>query len=392
MINNYTEKKDCRLCGTKLPEENILSLGDQCISAFVDGDQEPILAPLELVLCSECNLLQLRHTTNPDILYTDNYGYRTGLNSTMIKEMESIREAVMSQKRLEEGDVVVDIGSSDGELLNGYPLNVIRVGFEPIKKFRQFYNHRRVTIIKDFFNAKAFKEKFGDKKAKVITAIAMFYDLDDPNSFLKDITEILDDDGLLVIQQNYLPKMLSEGTFDNISHEHNCYYSIATLQTLLSRHNLEIFNVEFSPINGGCFRTFIRFSNNLPYQQFADKIRSNIDQLATFINAEYKKGKKIWIYGASTRGNVILQAAGLKFPVISGASERNPEKWGKKTLGTNIKMYSEEDARKIHPDYFLVLPYWFADEFIQREKEYLESGGKFLIPLPTFQIISKENL
>src|SRR3990167_525753 len=139
MINNYTEKKDCRLCGTKLPEENILSLGDQCISAFVDGDQEPILAPLELVLCSECNLLQLRHTTNPDILYTDNYGYRTGLNSTMIKEMESIKEAVMGQKRLKEGDVVVDIGSSDGELLNGYPLNVIRVGFEPIKKFRQFY-------------------------------------------------------------------------------------------------------------------------------------------------------------------------------------------------------------------------------------------------------------
>lgn len=386
---NYKENKHCRLCNFNGLKE-VLTLGNQCISAFVETDSPPITAPLDLVICAECNLLQLKHTTNPKILYTDNYGYRTGLNTTMIQEMKNITNSTIGRKKLKENDVIVDIGASDGTLLNFFPKNTLKVAFEPVKKFASYYKGKETILIQDFFNLKSYLDIVG-KKAKVITAIAMFYDLDKPNSFLKDITKILDDDGILIIQQNYLPKMLQEGTFDNISHEHNCYYSIATLQTLLNRHNLEIFDVEFSPINGGCFRTFIRFSNNLPYERFKNEMESNIDKLSTFINSEYKKGKKIWIYGASTRGNVILQAARLAYPVISGASERNPEKWGKKTLGTNIPMYSEEEARKIHPDYFLVLPYWFGPEFLEREKKYLESGGKFIFPLPRFKIIGNKH-
>src|SRR3990167_3894932 len=335
---NYKIIDCCRVCYS-LNLKTLFSLGSQCISSFVEKGIKPINIPLDLIICEGCNLLQLKHTTNPELLYNEGYGYRTGLNSTMIQEMQNIVTSTLDKKHLLEGEVAIDIGSSDGTLLNFFPEDTIKVAFEPVKKFAKYYEGKETILIQDFFNAQAYLDVVG-KKAKIITTIAMFYDLDDPNSFLKDITEILDDDGILVIQQNYLPKMLSEGTFDNISHEHVTYYSLATLQTLLSKHNLEIFDVEFTPINGGCFRAFIRFSNNLPYQQFVDKIKSNVDKLAAFINAEYKKGKKIWIYGASTRGNVILQAAGLQYPVISGASERNPEKWGKYTLGTNIPMFS----------------------------------------------------
>lgn len=406
----YTEKKNCRNCSSSALED-VLSLGNQCISAFVDTETEPIIAPLDLIICKDCHLLQMRHTTNPDVLYTDNYGYRSGLNATMTKEMQNIAASISALKRLEKGEVVVDIGSSDATLLKFYARDLIKVGFEPVKKFRAFHNRKDIFCVPDFFSAKAYRRLFGDQQAKVITAIAMFYDLDNPHAFLEDITNILDDDGILVIQQNYLPKMLSEGTFDNISHEHVAYYSLTTLQKLLDRHDLEVFEVDESPINGGCFRTYISFKGSRPpslavqemlqkesdlrldtlepYRDFEKKVISNVQQLKDFVSSERARDKKIWIYGASTRGNVILQAAGLKYPEIEGASERNPEKWNKHTLGTNIPMFSEEEARIANPDYFLVLPYWFGPEFLEREKKYLESGGAFLFPLPEFRVVTK---
>lgn len=397
----YTKVDKCRLCGSsKL--EGILSLGDQCISAFVgETDSNPIVAPLDLIKCSNCQLVQLRHSTNPKILYSDNYGYRSGLNTTMMHELRNLVDSILALKRLKTGDVVVDIGSSDGTMLKFYPDEVIKVGFEPVKKFKNYYSQRGFYYIGDFFNAEAYQKQFPNHKAKVISAIAMFYDLDDPNAFLKDVTKVLAEDGILVIQQNYLPKMLERGAFDNISHEHVAYYSLNTLHKLVSQHKLEIFDVEERGINGGSFRTYICFkgmyaveptlaemleTEKIDFGGFQQRVEDCIDQLTQFITQEKAKGKTFWIYGASTRGNVILQAANLKYPLIEGASERNPEKWGKRTLGTNIPIYSEEEARKVKPDYFLVLPYWFRDEFIEREKEYLEGGGALIFPLPEFKI------
>ena len=183
----YTIKNKCRSCQSSNFEE-VLSLGKQCISAFVDTKTESIKAPLNLNLCQNCNLLQLKYTTNPDILYSDNYSYRSGINQSMKDELSKLVASTMAQKRLEEGDIVVDIGSSDGTLLSYYPENIVKVGFEPIHKFQSYYEGHRKVFFNEFFNAKSFHKYFLDKKAKIITAIAMFYDLDDPNRFLKDIT------------------------------------------------------------------------------------------------------------------------------------------------------------------------------------------------------------
>ena len=401
-MENVKLRTTCRLCGSERLEE-IFSLGEQCISAFVETESEPILAPLTLVECKRCHLLQLKHTLSSDILYNDNYGYKTSLNERMVLEMRQIVEAIQRKIILQEGDMVVDIGSNDGTLLTFYPTNLIRVGFDPVKKFAHEVASKRITHVSDYFNAEWFKGK-----ARVITAIAMFYDLDEPNKFLEDINEVLSDDGLFVIQQNYLPKMIDEATYDNISHEHLTYYSLKTLQELLRRHNLEVVDITFSPINGGCFRTFIQKSSVIApedgvmrvldaenaerepdYEYFKRRTEANIDQIRDFILGEYEKGKKIFILGASTRGNVILNATGLKYPILQAASERNPEKWGKRILGTNIPIINEEDARKAKPDYFLVLPRWYRTEIIEREDKFLKEGGKLIFPIP-FGVVSND--
>ena len=242
----------------------------------------------------------------------------------------------------------------------------------------------------------------------------MFYDLEDPNSFVSDIKRVLEQDGIWVIQQNYLVTMLENDSFDNIVHEHLEYYSLDTLNNLLKRHDLEIFDVEINDVNGGSIRTFIKHKNsekfsvsnnvskklnnekqlgldgNEPYLQFAKRISKLKDQTISFIKKEVENGKKIYVYGASTRGNTLLQHYELDHKLINAAADRNPMKWGKKIVGSQIPIISEEQARKEKPDYFLVLPWYFIDEFKVREKEFLNNGGKFIVPLPSFKIIEKD--
>lgn len=372
----YKERKDCRICGGEF--KDVLSLGNQCISAFVDSDVKPIKAPLDLVTCKDCNTLQLKHTTAPHILYTNNYSYRSGINQSMRDELLSIYQDIMGIIDLRPNDVVVDIGSSDATLLNYFPDFITKVGYEPIEKFKKY--HKNAHFINDFFNSRKYKFP----KAKVITAIAMFYDLEDPNAFMEDIDKVLDDDGIFVSQQNFLPKMLTEGTFDNISHEHLAYYDLTTFQNLLDKHGFDIFRVTQTPINGGCFRVFAKKKTNI--EDFARRTEENARKLHEFVSNEVSNGKVVYVYGASTRGNVILQKANLDHKLITAAAERNPEKWGKKTLGTNIPIVSEKEAREAKPDYFLALPYFFRDEFIKREEEFLKRGGKFIFPLPELEI------
>jgi hypothetical protein len=248
-----------------------------------------------------------------------------------------------------------------------------------------------------------------NKKANIVTAISCFYDMEEPNSFLSDVRKILDKDGVFIIQQNYLVEMLKQNAFDNIVHEHLEYYSLFSLENLLKRHGLEVFNVEKSDINGGSFRTYISNKGkrramksvinmrvkeknmNLKsvriYTDFAERVKNNKNILHKFVSNLVKINKKIFVYGASTRGNTLLQYYGLDNKLIKAAAERNPEKWGKKIASVGIPIISEEQARKERPDYMLVLPWFFKKEFLQREKNYLKLGGHFIFPLPKFEVI-----
>lgn len=411
----------CRVCGsTSLVP--VLSLGNQYVSDFVDSDGGGgTQAPLQLVLCDAasggCGLLQLKHTTPAHSLYR-NYWYRSGINQTMRLALADITARAQALVPLQAGDIVLDIGSNDNTLLRSYQRgDITKIGFEPATNLMSYANDPNIHIINDFFSAQPFLQKTAGKRARIITSIAMFYDLDDPNAFTADIAACLDKDGLWIIQMAYLPTMLLDNIFDNICHEHLEYYSLLSLENLLGRHNLKIVDVELNDVNGGSLRTYITHRHNTsieprrgaerrlsnlrqqekdlrleelsPYQEFAQRVADIKGKVTSFIRQEVKAGKTVYVYGASTKGNTLLQYFGLDHSVISAAAERNPDKWGKKTVGTLIPIISEAEARAAKPDYFLILPWHFLSEFRQREKEYLSSGGQFIVPLPQFRVIGQ---
>ena len=409
----YWTRDDCRVCGAK-NLISVLSLGDSYVSDFIT-DETPAdqltKAPMEMTLCSPdaggCGLVQLRHTVSPERLYRQ-YWYQSGVNQTMRDALADITASAERLAPLADGDIVLDIGCNDGTLLRSYKNpGLTRVGFEPARNLVEKAQVGTATILNDFFNPGAFQKAYPERKAKVITSIAMFYDLEDPNGFVAGIREILDRNGVWVVQQNYLPVMLEQNVFDNIMHEHLEYYSLSSFQHLMARHRLEVFDVEFNDVNGGSFRTYIAHAGTRPvhprirelekkeanlkdpatYRAFAQRVERLKEQVSGFIRQEAAHGKKVYAYTASNRGNPLLQYFGLDRSLIQAAAERNPIKYGKRTVGTNIPIISEEQARKDRPDYFLVLAWAFLPEFLQREKAYLEAGGKFIVPLPEFRII-----
>lgn len=406
---NISMIKACRSCGS-INIKDIISLGKIYLSDFVENTEKPPKYPLSLILCRNCSLLQLKHTTPQSQLYTEHYGYRSGINQTMNDELGDIVKKTLDKfEGSEEKLRVVDIGANDGTLLKNYPKRFERIGVEPIKKLAKECKVNADIVINDFFNYEKFEKKAGSRKANIVSAISCFYDMENPNVFVADVKKILDKNGIFVIQQNYLVKMLTQNAFDNIVHEHLEYYSLTSLQHLLKRHGMEVFDVELRELNGGSFRTYIcseraRKISNSVYEQmelekliglnrkkiytdFARRVRQNKKELYGFIKNKVKGGKKIYVYGASTRGNTLLQYFDLDNKLIQKAVERNPEKWGTKIASVGIPIISEEQARREKPDYMLVLPWFFREEFLKREKAYLISGGQFIFPLPKMEIV-----
>jgi hypothetical protein len=394
-------------------------LGNQFVTNFVDdpkGDYPR--GPLELVLCNAkdggCGLLQLKHTVQRDVLYKK-YWYQSGISFTMVKALADITTAAKRIIKLSAGDVVVDIGANDGTLLRQYKVpGLITVGFEPSNLWK-LATKGNTKIINNYFNHNSFRKEFGEKKAKVITSIAMFYDLEDPNSFVEDIRKCLDENGVWIIQMNYLGLMLENNTFDNICHEHLEYYSVLSLSSLLDRHYLEAFDVELNDVNGGSFRIYVKhkgaqvkgflgseerlikqknyeekmgFDNLKVYDEFAKQIEKSKKELMTFLSREVKAGKKVFIYGASTRGLVVLQYFGIDNKLIAGSADMNSDKWGKYIVSTGIPIMSVEEYRKQKPDYLLVLPYHFLEEIKEQEKDFLKNGGKMIVAIPHFKVIA----
>ncbi len=414
------KRETCRVCKSNklIP---ILSLGTQFVTNFVEEPNEDyVKGPLELVLCNVkdggCGLLQLRHTVERDVLYKK-YWYKSGISTTMVKALADIASSAERLIKLSPGNIVVDIGSNDGTLLRQYKTQgLTTVGFEPSNLWK-LGTKGNSKIINDYFSYDRFRKEFGNKKARLITSVAMFYDLEDPDAFVEDIRKCLDKDGAWIIQMNYLGLMLENNTFDNISHEHLEYYSLLSLSNLLERHRMEAFDVELNDVNGGSFRIYVRhkgqnvkgfsgheerlkrqksyeekmgFGNSKVYDKFAERIEKTKSDLITFLKQEVKKGKKIFIYGASTRGLVVLQYFGIDKTLIKGAADMNPDKWGKYIVGTGIPIMSVEEYRKEKPDYLLVLPYHFIEEIKNQEKNFLKAGGRMIVAIPEFRIITAD--
>jgi len=385
-------------------------MGNFYLSNFMSNNKKSIKFPLEIVLCKNCYLLQLKHNAPRSLLYSENYGYRSGINQTMKQELKEIVEKSLNMYgEVKKVKSVIDIGTNDGTLLSYYPKSVFRVGIDPIKKFKKESKKHANIIISDYFSYKNVKQKMKNKKADIITAISCFYDMENPNTFIEDVKKVLDERGIFVIQQNYLVEMLTQNAIDNIVHEHLEYYSLMSLQNLLERHGLQVFDLELRDLNGGSIRTYVGFAGkhsisasvikqvelekllNLnrkkAYVDFANRVKSIKKKLNAFIIEKVNDGKKIYVYGASTRGNTLLQYFNLNNKLINKAAERNSEKWGTKIASVGIPIISEAQARHEKPEYMLVLPWFFREEFLKREKKYLDSGGHFIFPLPEFEVI-----
>ena len=401
----------------------LFSLGDIYVSDFIKGDGKPRgpKSPLTLVLEESTGAVRLTESPDSDSMY-GKYWYRSGINATMTRELGEISDSCLSSIKTNDGDVWLDIACNDGTLLRYVPKNMIKIGCDPADD-SYTYESRQISdlIIQDYFSEKSFKgSKYGDKKVKIITAIAMFYDLDDPKRFLRDVHNIMADDGLFVFQMSYTPLMLKQLAFDNICHEHVYYYNLTNIKRMLEECGFRVCDCHLNDINGGSFRIYSRKQianlsdfRTSPYRVVADyrinailelekadkmgtaepylKFWKDINELknktVSFIKEAKSEGKSIWGYGASTKGNTLLQWLGLDNTLIDGIADRSPYKFGLKTVGTNIPIHSEDEMRKANPDYVLVLPWHFINEFKNREKEYLNSGGKFIVPCPKFEII-----
>jgi NDP-4-keto-2,6-dideoxyhexose 3-C-methyltransferase len=394
---------NCRNCQS--PElKSIIDLGHQYLSDFrVDGSK-PDSFPLNLLLCNNCNLVQLDTTVSRNLMYHDGYGYRSGINELIVKNLKMLTNYALELKKNPKR--WLDIACNDGTLLSLLPSNIFRVGVDPVKKFKSQSIDHADLIVDDFFPCEETRllEKFD-----VITSISMFYDLDDPNQFVQDVRDKLSADGIWIVQQNYLLAMLQNNSFDNICHEHIEYYSLKAMNYLIEKNGLEIIDVFLDDINGGSLITAIAHKGERdvnpsvqlqlqaemefgletlkPYEEFESRVRKIKVDLTKLLSEISSKNQRVQIYGASTRGATIWQYIEIDERVVESAVERQQEKIGKFFSAIGITIISEEQMRLNPPDYLLVGPWFLKESFIKRESDFIVNGGHFIFPLPNVEII-----
>lgn len=400
--------KKCRLCKSKNLKK-IHDFGNLYISNFVKKSliKKSKKAPLNLLHCTNCDLYQLQHTAPQELLYKGFYWYKSGVTQTMKEGLRNIYIESKKFAKLKKNDVVLDIGANDGTMLKYFKDTGYKtVGCEPAKNLKDDLIKNCDFLLNDFWNYKNFfklQKKHNFKKPKLITAIGMFYDLDDPSVFIRDIYRSLSDKGVFVAQLMCLKSMLEKNDLGNICHEHLEFYSYKSLIYLFETNGFKVVKLEENNINAGSYRIFCtkksKDENSIKVKEdtslnrvkkFIKDVNLSRDKTLSFIKQEVSNGKKVIVYGASTKGNTILQYFNLDYRLIEYAAERSPSKYGKYTVGTGIKIIPERMARKINPDYFLVLPWAFLDEFKKREKNWLNKGGKFIVPFPKFRLIGKK--
>ena len=397
--------KKCRLCSNK-KFIRIHDFGNHYVSNFVSKNNinKGIRAPLNLIYCNNCKLLQLEHSAPQEIMYKKFYWYRSGVTNTMKVALKDIFLKIKKMSLLEKGDTILDIGANDGTLLKYFKNSgFTTIGCEPAKNLTKELKINSNYIINDFWKFKYLKgilDKYRLKKPKVITAIGMFYDLENPSKFISDAAKSLDDNGIFVAQLMCLNSMIKQNDLGNVCHEHLEFYSYRTLKFLFENNGFKIMKIEENEINGGSYRIFCKknIKKSIVYKEktslsdikkFVKRVKENKKKCLNFLEKCQIKGENVFIYGASTKGNTLLQYYGINSKMISYAAERSPEKWGKFTIGTGIKIISEKKARNLNPNYFFVMPYGFIKEFIDREKKWLRNGGKFILPYPNFKILNK---
>lgn len=414
----FRKIEKCRVCGN-VHYDVILDLGDQHISGVFpneEGAAEDVpKGPLRLVKCSVehggCGHVQLEHTFDLPTMYGDNYGYRSGLNSSMVKHLQGKAHKIKRQVNLKSDDIIVDIAGNDGTFLGFFEDDYNRLIIDPTsEKFSQFIPSG-VDYVADFFSKKIFKEKYGNRKAKIVTSFSMFYDLEDPCAFAREVSQILSKEGIWVLEQSYVALMLKANSFDTICHEHLSYYAMTQLKFIMEVSGLKIVDFEFNDVNGGSISLSVArqdsqrpectdrineilhqekrqgLQTTVPWQNFANEIKLREKELLDFLDNELRdRDGNIVIpmaLGASTKGNVLLQTWTKVSDRIKHIGDVNPDKHGCYTPGTLIPIKDEDEVLEKN-DVFIVLPWHFKQFFINNKKF---NGKTLVFPLPTLDIV-----
>jgi len=408
----YKKVEKCRICGNARLER-VLDLGEQMLTGVFprEKDATVTIGPLCLVKCmggdEVCGLVQMKHSYDLGEMYGENYGYRSGLNASMVAHLHNKVEEILGLVELNDDDLVIDIGSNDSTTLQAYPASgPILVGIDPTgTKFHSYYPSH-IQLIPDFFSSKLVKERFAEKKAKVVTSFSMFYDLEDPMSFMQQVYDVLADDGVWVFEQSYMPRMLETNSYDTVCHEHLEFYALKQIKWMADKVGFRIIAVEFNDINGGSFSIMVSKANGdfsvvqsvqeildleveqgldtlAPYQEFAARAEKTKNDLLELIRSVHAQGKTIAALGASTKGNVLLQYCGLTGKEITFVGEVNEEKYGCYTPGTWIPIIPEAELLSRKPDYLIVLP-WHFKAFFQGQDKFTQFNLVF--PLPEVEV------
>lgn len=408
----YKKLEKCRICGNH-NLIGVLDLGEQMLTGVFpkSKDDKVTVGPLKLVKCygdNACGLVQMEHSYDLGEMYGDNYGYRSGLNASMVAHLKAKVERILSKNQINPGDLVIDIGSNDSTTLQAYPnINLNLVGIDPTgKKFKSFYPSH-IKLIPDFFSSNLVKQSFPNQKAKVVTSFSMFYDLEAPLNFMREVYEILDDDGVWVFEQSYMPRMLETNSYDTVCHEHLEFYALKQIQWMANNVGFKIIDVEFNDINGGSFSITVKKANGdqaiipeiqkildaeteigldtiKPFAEFEERVKQTRNNLLKFISEAKRNDKTVAALGASTKGNVLLQYCGITTNEVSCVGEVNVEKFGSFTPGSWLPIISEDDLLSQNPDYLIVLPWHFKSFFVEQKKF---KNTTLVFPLPSLELV-----
>ena len=404
--------KYCRVCKSN-SFVKVFNLGNQVLTGvFPKKKNEKIeKGKLSMVFCKKCSLLQLEDSFNPIKMYGKNYGYMSSQNQSMINHLKNKLSKIKKLANLKKGDFIIDIGSNDGTFLNFFSKKYNLIGIDPSAKRLRKYYRNDIKLKTDFFNYDLIKKNLSKKKAKIITTISMFYDLEDPIKFAQDIYKSLDDNGIWHLEQSYMPSMIQNASYDTICHEHLEYYSLKSIKYIFDKVGFVIIDLDFNDINGGSFAITVKKKSNKnhkhfhltkwllekervnkyndykTYYKFFKEVKKHKNDLKRLLVDLKRNKKKVFGYGASTKGNVILQFCKINSKLIPYVADVSSFKYNKFTPGTKIKIISEKKAHALKPDYFLVLPWHFKDFIIKKEKKFLKNGGKFIFPLPEINVV-----
>ena len=412
----------CRLCGNS-DLQAILNLGEQPLSSVFPkpDDPDPSVSPLELVHCNRttkpdaCGLVQLRHQAEMSEMYGKTYGYYSSISPTMVRHLEEKVDLLEALVPLEKGNVVLDIGCNDGTLLNAYGADrgLLRVGIDPSsEKFTAFFQPD-IQVVCEFFSEERVRSVIGDQQCRVITSIAMFYDLDDPLDFMRQIRALLSPEGVWMLELSYFPLLCTHLTYDQICHEHLAYFGLAQMKWMTQKTGLKIVDVSFNDMNGGSFCLVVARDDSAhepntnkikaildsereldsegPHNRLRNRVLAHREEITHFFELARAAGKRIYGYGASTKGNIVLNYCGLTNKNIIAIGDRNPEKSGLTTPGTRIPIVAHADLPKDRADYLFVLIWHLREEVIRDELDYIMNGGRLVFDLPRLHVVDKDN-